>query len=168
MAGEYVPTVRGCRGQIRTETKPIDTKKKSATCTKAGGRFLFSNLFRSVDDPRAAVPEMIQLPESVFLSSAVHGMLAIYHYTQRKYGVASNPIPDPCRKSTRVFFSPGAANQLRSFHILDPGGVTMEQKPIPVHCTYSDDGKDIAEIIRESFTLFLQKELFTLAIPKNK
>ena len=44
----------------------------------------------------------------------------------------------------------------------------MEPKPVPVHCTYSDDGKDIAQIIRESFSLFLQKELLTLAIPKNK
>ena len=40
----------------------------------------------------------------------------------------------------------------------------MEPKPIPVHCTYSDDGKDIAEIILESFRLFLQKELLALAI----
>ena len=66
MAGEYVPSVRGCRGQIRTEKKTIDTKKESATCTKAGGRFLFLNSFRSVNDPRAIVPEMIQLPEPVF------------------------------------------------------------------------------------------------------
>ena len=40
----------------------------------------------------------------------------------------------------------------------------MEPKPIPVHCTYSDDGKDIAEIILESFRLFLQKELLAIAI----
>ena len=66
MAGEYVPSVRGCRGQIRTEKKTIDTKKESATCTKAGGRFLFLNSFRSVNDPRAIVPEMIQLPEPAF------------------------------------------------------------------------------------------------------
>ena len=71
---------------------------------------------------------------------------------------------NPCRKPTRVFFSPGASSRLRDFHILDPGGVTMEPKPIPVHCTYSDDGKDIAEIILESFRLFLQKELLALAI----
>ena len=167
MAGEYVPTVRGCRGQIRTETKTIDTKKESATCTKAGGRFLFLNSFRSVNDPRATVPEMIQLPESVFLSSAVHCLLPISLHSC-KCAAASNAIPDPCRKPTQVFFHPGAASQLRSFHILDPGGVIMEPKPVPVHCTYSDDGKDIAEIIRESFSLFLQKELLTLAIPKNK
>ena len=40
----------------------------------------------------------------------------------------------------------------------------MEQKTIPIHCTYSDDGQDIAEIIQESFRVFLQKELLTLAI----
>jgi hypothetical protein len=40
----------------------------------------------------------------------------------------------------------------------------MDKKTLPVHCTYSDDSKDIAEIIRESFRLFLQKELLALAI----
>jgi hypothetical protein len=38
------------------------------------------------------------------------------------------------------------------------------EKTIIVHCTYSEDGKDIADIIKESFRLFLQKELLTLAI----
>ncbi len=40
----------------------------------------------------------------------------------------------------------------------------MNQKSLPVHCTYSDDGEDIADIILESFRLFLQKELLALAI----
>lgn len=40
----------------------------------------------------------------------------------------------------------------------------MDQKTLPVHCTYSDDGEDIADIIQESFRLFLQKELLPLAI----
>lgn len=40
----------------------------------------------------------------------------------------------------------------------------MDQKTLPVHCTYSDNGEDIAEIIQESFRLFLQKELLALAI----
>ena len=40
----------------------------------------------------------------------------------------------------------------------------MDKKTLPVHCTYSDDSKDIAEIIQESFRLFLQKELLVLAI----
>jgi hypothetical protein len=38
------------------------------------------------------------------------------------------------------------------------------EKTIVIHCTYSDDGKDVADIIKESFRLFLQKELLTLAI----
>ena len=38
------------------------------------------------------------------------------------------------------------------------------EKTIIIHCTYSDDSKDIAEIILESFRLFLQKELLALAI----
>ena len=103
MAGEYVPSVRGCRGQIRAETKTIDTKKESATCTKAGGRFLFLNPFRSVNDPRATVPEMIQLPESVFLSSAVHGMLPIYHCTHAN--VAQHPTLYLTRVESRHRFS---------------------------------------------------------------
>ena len=65
--------------------------------------------------------------------------------------------------SARVFFCPGAANQLLFSHILDPGGVFME-KTIIIHCTYSEDGDEIAEIIQESFRLFLQKELLALAI----
>ncbi len=40
----------------------------------------------------------------------------------------------------------------------------MDQKALPVHCTYSDEGEDIADIIQESFRLFLQKELLALAI----
>lgn len=44
----------------------------------------------------------------------------------------------------------------------------MEPKPIPVHCTYSGDGKGLAEIIQESFHFFLQKELLALAISKGK
>lgn len=103
MAGEYVPSVRGCRGQIRTETKTIDTKKESATCTKAGGRFLFLNPFRSVNDPRAIVPEMIQPPESVFLSSAVHGILPIYHCTHAN--VPQHPTLYPTRVESQHRFS---------------------------------------------------------------
>ena len=38
------------------------------------------------------------------------------------------------------------------------------EKTIIIHCTYSDDGEEIAKIIRESFRLFLQKELLALAI----
>lgn len=44
----------------------------------------------------------------------------------------------------------------------------MESNPIPVHCAYPDDGRDIAGIIRESFSFFLQKSLLTPANPKNK
>lgn len=40
----------------------------------------------------------------------------------------------------------------------------MEKKTLPVHCTCSDDGEDIAAILLESFRLFLQKELLMLAI----
>lgn len=40
----------------------------------------------------------------------------------------------------------------------------MDTKTLPVHCTYSEDGEEIAKIIRESFRLFLQKELLALAI----
>lgn len=168
MAGEYVPTVRGCRGQIRTEKKTIDTKKEAATSMNAGGSFLFLTPFRSVDDLRETVPEIIQLPEPVFFIFCCPRHVVHISLHSCKCGAASNSIPAPCRMPTQVFFHPGAASQLRSFHILAPGGVTMEPKPVPVHCTYSDDGKDIAEIIRESFSLFLQKELLTLAIPKNK
>ena len=40
----------------------------------------------------------------------------------------------------------------------------MDKKAILVSCTYTDGGKDIDEIIQESFRLFLQKTLFELAI----
>ena len=39
----------------------------------------------------------------------------------------------------------------------------MDKKTISVHCTYSDDDKDITTIIQESFRVFLQKELRTFA-----
>lgn len=38
------------------------------------------------------------------------------------------------------------------------------EKAIIIHCTYSEDGDKIAEIIQKSFRLFLQKELLALAI----
>lgn len=38
------------------------------------------------------------------------------------------------------------------------------EKAIIIHCTYSEDGDEIAEIIQKSFRLFLQKELLALAI----
>ena len=38
------------------------------------------------------------------------------------------------------------------------------EKTIIIHCTFSGDGEEIAEIIQESFRLFLQKELLALAI----
>ncbi len=41
----------------------------------------------------------------------------------------------------------------------------MKSKHIIVHCTYSHTNQTLAELIKESFRLFLQKELFnTLAI----
>ncbi len=40
----------------------------------------------------------------------------------------------------------------------------MNTKTVVVHCTYSEDGKDIADIIQKSFRLFLGKELRTFAI----
>ena len=38
------------------------------------------------------------------------------------------------------------------------------EKTIIIHCTYSEDCDEIAEIIQESFRLFLQRELLALAI----
>ncbi len=40
----------------------------------------------------------------------------------------------------------------------------MKSKQIIVHYTYSDTDQTLAELIKESFRCFLQKELFTLAI----
>ena len=40
----------------------------------------------------------------------------------------------------------------------------MYTKTVIVPCEYSEEGKDIADIIQESFRLFLQKELGTFAI----
>ena len=40
----------------------------------------------------------------------------------------------------------------------------MNTKTVVIHCEYSEEGKDIAEIIQESFRFFLQKELRTFAI----
>lgn len=40
----------------------------------------------------------------------------------------------------------------------------MKNKQIIVRCTYSDTGQMLAELIKESFWLFLQKELVSLAI----
>ena len=39
----------------------------------------------------------------------------------------------------------------------------MNTKTVIVHCTYSEDDQNIADIIKESFRLFLQKELHIFA-----
>ena len=41
----------------------------------------------------------------------------------------------------------------------------MNTKTLIVHCTFSEDGRDVADILRESFRIFLQKELHTVATP---
>lgn len=43
----------------------------------------------------------------------------------------------------------------------------MNTKIVIVHCSYSEEGKDIAQILSESFRLFLKKELLTLDIQKG-
>lgn len=43
----------------------------------------------------------------------------------------------------------------------------MKSKTVVVHCSYSEEGKDIAEILLESFRLFLKKELLSLDIRKG-
>ena len=40
----------------------------------------------------------------------------------------------------------------------------MKNQTITIHCTFSDTDPSLAELIEESFRLFLQKELFVLAI----
>lgn len=43
----------------------------------------------------------------------------------------------------------------------------MNTKTVIVHCSYSKEGKDISEILLESFRLFLKKELLSLDIRKS-
>lgn len=40
----------------------------------------------------------------------------------------------------------------------------MKQKTIVIHCTYSRSGPTAAELLRESFRLFLKQELLGPAI----
>ena len=35
----------------------------------------------------------------------------------------------------------------------------MKNKSIPVHCSYSDTGPALEELVRESFRVYLKKEL---------
>ena len=56
------------------------------------------------------------------------------------------------------------ANQPGFLHTIDQRRRSMNTKTVVVHCTYSENGKDIMDIIQESFRLFLQKELRTFAI----
>ncbi len=43
----------------------------------------------------------------------------------------------------------------------------MNTKTVNLHCSYSEEGKDISEIFLESFRLFLKKELLSLDIRKG-
>lgn len=40
----------------------------------------------------------------------------------------------------------------------------MKNKMLTVTCTFSDIDQTLAELVKESFQVFLQNELFTLAI----
>lgn len=109
---------------------------------------------------------------AIFTLNGMHGIICIYQLQGNCIAAPEHIFLHellfvnfciPVSNSARVFFCPGATNWLRFSHILDPGGVFME-KTIIIHCTYSEDGDEIAEIIQESFRLFLQKELLALAI----
>ena len=43
----------------------------------------------------------------------------------------------------------------------------MKAKTVVVHCSYSEEGKEIGVILLESFRLFLKKELLALDIRKD-
>ncbi len=40
----------------------------------------------------------------------------------------------------------------------------MDTKTLVIHCSYSEEGASIAQIIRESFLFFLKKEMFGLDV----
>lgn len=50
-------------------------------------------------------------------------------------------------------------------HNIDRRRCAMNAKPIVVHCTYPEEGQDIAEIIKESFRIFYKKSLVRLQNP---
>ena len=68
------------------------------------------------------------------------------------------PVMQPGR---RVEKQPGQQ------HNIDRRRCAVNAQPIVVHCTYPEEGRDIAEIIKESFHIFLQKELGTFAKPTH-
>lgn len=43
----------------------------------------------------------------------------------------------------------------------------MKSSQLIVHCAYSDTEQTLTHLVVESFQLFLQKELFALAIRQN-
>ena len=53
---------------------------------------------------------------------------------------------------------------IRDLRIESFGRCGMKNKQMVVRCTYSDTDQTLAELIKESFRGFLQKELFALAI----
>lgn len=57
----------------------------------------------------------------------------------------------------------GPEKQPGNLHRIEQGRGFMDAKTIIVHCTFSEDDRDISDIIEESFRIFLQKELRTFA-----
>ena len=43
----------------------------------------------------------------------------------------------------------------------------MKTKTVVVYCNYPEEGKEIGEVLLESFRLFLKKELLALDIRKD-
>lgn len=43
----------------------------------------------------------------------------------------------------------------------------MKSKTVVLYCSYSEEGKDISEILLESFRLFIKKERLALDIRKD-
>lgn len=44
----------------------------------------------------------------------------------------------------------------------------MDTKTLVIHCSYSQEGESVAQIIRESFLLFLKKEVLGLDIRQER
>lgn len=73
-------------------------------------------------------------------------------------------LQNPCRNRHGFSYALRVANQPGFLHTIDQRRRSMNTKTVVVHCAYSEDGKDITDIIQESFRLFLQKELRTFVI----
>jgi len=77
----------------------------------------------------------------------------------RAFFLSRNSLFSPCQNRHGHFYGLAICSNLS--HTIDQRSDSVKRSQPVIRCIYSDDKADLASIIRQSFLLFLQRELYT-------